>query len=578
MATCREFRRVFGADLVVLPALVRWANEEVKREQALEEARSGKAADLTRLREVAPQLYMAMDARPYQLSGTTFQTTGGQVLLGDQPGLGKTLITLASLIEHGAQRILVMCPRTATRTVWERETARWTPTIATFVAQGDRKHREAEMAEFDKAWFRTSKHTANMLVCNTEMMRIVRKWRCPDGTELQKHPGMKGGCQMGHDHKVVTYPEYPFLFKGKWDAIVLDESHNALATTKNVQSKTISQVRFGAVRLRRQLADNGLALALSGTPARSKLPRFWGTLNWLRPDAFSSYWNFAKRHFKVDDDGYGLVVGTDVLDQEAFDQELRPYYLARTKADVAADLPPITYAGTPPDDNPDGLNGVWLDMGEDQAQAYDKMVEMAQATIEGGTLTANGMLAEITRRRQFACSYGRMTADRKFAPTAKSNKLEWILEFLEEREGHEGKVVIASSFTQIVDLFAAELRKAGHEVLTLTGATSDKARADLVRRFANPDDSARVAIINTFAGGEAITLDQADDMIFTDLPWTSDQAEQVEARIHRVSRIHNVTVWRLLSKGTIDEWMAGTNDEQRQRMLTAKPQAIKEMP
>lgn len=584
MDTCRTFRRVFGLELEVLPALVKWAQAEVKREQAMEGMRSGTTTvSLDRVRELAPQLYLAMDSRPYQLAGTSFLVTAGQALLGDQPGLGKTLQTLATLVQKDARRILVLCPKSATYNVWVRETERWAPTIKPYRAQGSRAQREAVMADFAKTGFITREHPRQrMLICNMEMMRAKRIWTCKDGTETEwnKPPMRKGGCKMAHEHKVSVFYEYPFLFGQKWDAIVLDESHNALASTKNTMSKDITQARLGAMHLRKRLAEGGLALAMSGTPARSKLPRFWGTLNWLRPDVFTSFWNFAKTYFDVEegDGGYSLEVSKDPADPEAFDAALRPYYLARTKADVAKDLPPITYAGTPPEDNPDGLNGVWLDMEERQAKAYDQMVKMAQATIEGGTLLANGVLAEITRRRQFACTYGSLDAAHEFSPAGPSNKLEWILEFLAERAGHEGKVVIASAFTKIVMLFAREIQAAGYEVVTLTGATTDRGRQELVRRFADPEDSARVCIINTYAGGEAITLDAADDMIFTDLPWTSDQAEQVESRIHRVSRVHNVTVYRLMSRGTIDEWMAGTNDEQRQRMLTAKPQALKEMP
>jgi SNF2 family DNA or RNA helicase len=587
METCRTFRRVFGRNLEVLPALVRWAQEAIEIEQAMEGMRSGTTTvDLSRVREMAPQLYLAMDSRPYQIAGTSFLVTAGQALLGDQPGLGKTLQTLATLVQKNCRRILVLCPKSATYNVWVRETERWAPSIKPYRAQGDRKQRELVMTDFAATKIDFSRLgqmvPQRMLICNLEMMRAKRTWICRDETQAEwtKPPMRKGGCKMAHDHKVRVDYEYPFLFSQKWDAIVLDESHNALASTKNTMSKDITQIRLGAMHLRKRLAENGLALAMSGTPARSKLPRFWGTLNWLRPDVFTSFWNFAKAHFDVDEgDGYSLEVSADPSDPEAFDKALRPYYLARTKADVAKDLPPITYAGTPPTDNPDGLNGVWLDMDDRQAKAYREMVDMAQATIEGGTLSANGVLAEIMRRRQFACTYGSLDADGNFSPVGPSNKLEWILEFLQERAGHEGKVVIASAFTKIVMMFAREIEAAGYQVLTLTGNTTDRGRQDLVRRFADPDDPARVCILNTYAGGEAITLDACcDDMIFTDLPWTSDQAEQVESRIHRVSRVHNVTVYRLMSRGTIDEWMAGTNDEQRQRMLSAKPKALKEMP
>jgi SNF2 family DNA or RNA helicase len=129
----------------------------------------------------------------------------------------------------------------------------------------------------------------------------------------------------------------------------------------------------------------------------------------------------------------------------------------------------------------------------------------------------------------------------------------------------------------MVELTAELLRKEGFEVLTLTGATSDKKRADLVARFQDPNDSLQVVVINRKAGGESITLDAADDMIVIDPPWISDDDEQLYARIHRVSRVHQVTIYRLISTGTIDGWIAGLTDDQRAVLATADPRKLSEL-
>jgi SNF2 family DNA or RNA helicase len=572
MATCRDFRKVFGAGLTVRPPLVVWAREEVKREQALELFRNGDVSpnQLSRVRDEAPDLYKAMTDRNYQLAGAAFLAEGKKVILGDEPGLGKTLQTLAAIIESDARTILVACPRTATRAVWFNETRRWAPGICTFLAQGSRSERYDAIDGF-KAFSDDWPDTPRMLIINTEMIRMIPEV-CPYGN-LKGCPTDETSDHK-HDRKVA---DWPFLFEQEWDAIVLDESHNALATTKNVQSKGITQVRFGAVQLRKQLKPDGLAVALSGTPFRSKLPRSWGTLNWLRPDVFTSFWRFAERHFSVDSDGWGNVVGSEPIDQEAFNEALRPYYLVRTKAEAAPDLPPIMYAGTPPPDNPDGSCYIRLDMEPKQAKAYWEMVRLASARINNGTIMATGVLAELTRLRQFANAYGQLWADGSMLPSMPSNKIEWILDFLREREDTGAKVVIASSFTQIVQLVQQTIvwdKDISSDVLTLTGATSDRDRASLVSRFAN-DDRVRIAVINRKAGGEAITLDAADEMVIIDQPWLSDEDEQLTARIHRVSRIHQVTVYRLASTETVDEWMAGITEEQRRILLAAKTRDFK---
>lgn len=587
MDTCRSFRKVFGQGLEIRPPLVQWAREAVKQETRLEDLREEVIDSVTfeRLQEEAPDLLAAMRNRPYQLAGTAFMLAGKDVILGDDPGLGKTLQTLAALIEADAKVILVGCRRTATRTVWERETMRWAPGIATFVAQGNRAEREAVMAEFDS--FPTNlPGVRKMLIINIEMVRAKREEICPaTGGDCAYSPDDRPASHP--KHKYNSHPDWPFLFGQTWDAIVLDESHNLLASTANYQSKRITQQRFGAVMLRRCLRAGGLAIALSGTPFRSKLVKGWGTLNWIRPDLFGSYWKWAEQHFGVEQGQYGKIVGgtgpdgkpvksPEPRDEDAWDRMLRPHYLKRTKATAAADLPAIQYAGTPIA-GPGSPNYVQLDMDPAQAKLYRQMTEDAEVWLEGHKITASGSVAQITRQRQLANAAARRGDGRTVLPELPSNKLEWLVEFMQEREGTGAKVVVASSFTEIVELAADVLRAEGFEVLTLTGATSDRDRSDLVARFQDPADSLQVVCINRMAGGESITLDAADEMVVIDQPWISDQDDQLEARIHRVSRIHQVIVYRLVSLGTIDAWMAGLTDEQREVIAKASPRKLSEM-
>jgi len=597
--TCRTLRRVFGDDLQVHRKLSDWARKEIAAEDA---ANSLKEEDtpvsFERLPVFAPKLYKAVSSRSYQLTGAAFMAIQGAVILGDDPGLGKTLQTLAALIENDMRNILVACPRTATRTVWEAETKRWAPKIKVFVAQGGRAQREEVISQFKK-WPRKYK----MLVINTEMVRAKRVEICPEGyepgeCEIPREQFGKRGEKIKHEHHYETFPDWPQLFEFTWDAIVMDESHMALASTYNIQSKHITQVRYGAMQIRKRVRPDGMALALSGTPNRSRLTKLWGTLNWCRPDEFSSYWQFAGTHFGVEEGKHGMVVAGGKknpvpVDIEQFRKATGPYLIQRSKEIVAPDLPPKFYTGTPPEDDPEGFIGVWLEMEDKQRRAYEEMKKMAASRVKGGEVTAIGVLAEITRLRQFAVSYGRvdpkmvyrtigpdkrgLVEEMEFSPELPSSKLDWILEFLEERKDYESKVVIASSFTSVIEMFAPMIEKQFGPVYQITGHTPDRERARVVNNFNDPDDEVRVCMLNSRAGGVAITLDKCcDDLVFIDLPWTSDEATQVEDRIHRVSRIHNVQIHRLLSEGTVDRWMAENSDEQRQALLSARPKEMRE--
>lgn len=606
MDTCRTFRRLFGSQLSVRKPLSEWAREQIAAGDTLDELRSGATIDFPRLQEEAPFLAAAINSRPYQVSGAAFIKLGRTVILGDAPGLGKTLQAAAAIIESDCRDILVGCPRTATRATWEREIERWCPTISTFVAQGGPEQRYAQMEAFalDRE---ENPDERRILIVNNEMIRARKMWRCkepppdrasdyelvkvpgkrkpqwsPELQEWSKEPGSDGGCTFGHQHEKFNEYQWPFLFEQCWDAIIIDESHNILASQYNVQSKHITQSRYGAMLLRKQLKPGGIALALSATPARAKLTRFWGPLNWCAPKVFSSFWNFAGTHFGVTEGKYGNVIANgdkvpQPRDMVAWHAMLQPYYLVRDKKSAAPDLPDAIYTGTPHPSGGGSGNYVYIDMegdaGNKQARAYQQMKKYAEARVKNGNLSAVGILAEITRLRQFSVSYGKMDGE-EFQPAFPSNKWDWILNFLEEHEGDEGKYLIASNFTRVVNLFRSRFKRLGIESIELTGATSDQARAKFMQRFNDIDDTCKVGLINTRAGGVSLTLDAAcDDIIIVDPPWTSDEEDQLVGRVHRVSRIHQVFVHRLVSVGSIEEWMSLHGQEQREVLSQANPKA-----
>jgi SNF2 family DNA or RNA helicase len=137
------------------------------------------------------------------------------------------------------------------------------------------------------------------------------------------------------------------------------------------------------------------------------------------------------------------------------------------------------------------------------------------------------------------------------------------------------KVVIASGFTKLANLFAGAIMAARYPTITLTGETSSKMR-DVAQDTFLRDPSIRVIVINLYAGGEAIDLSSADDLILVDEPWTDAPRQQVENRIQSLAKQQQVTVHYLRSENSIDQQMADMNEEQRKAILAAKPEALRE--
>jgi SNF2 family DNA or RNA helicase len=563
LQTCRALRAQFGSRIRIHPELAAWAWEARTAEDLQIELRSARDADLQLVPAVAPALTKALADRTYQRIGARFIANGRTVLIADEPGLGKTLETLAGLVEAGAKRVLVFAKKKAAATVWGNEIPRWLGSKAeVYMATGDltaaKRQQALDLYRLDSEYVGDNPDAPIMfVVCNIEMVRLAKRGA----------------------------PKFPHLFAEDWDAIVVDESHNALIG-KHTQSKHITQTRYGMMRL--PLRKGGLKIALSGTPSRGKSENIWGTMNWLRPDLFGSYWRFVKSYFELLD-GYkeARVVG-EIRDGAGYDKALAPFLLRRTKAEVVPEMPPRQYCGTPLDWNDaETTVGVWLDMTSQQAKHYAEMQALAETRLESGLLMANGILAEMTRLKQFATCCWKIdgyktvwkidseTGERvqsqvaNMVPGLPSNKYDWILEFAQERVAAGLKIVVASQYTRILNAFSSQLRADGLESYLLTGETRERDVAAIVAAFNSKQDDVPVLFLNTKAGGESITLDAcADDVVFIDETYIPDDQEQVENRLHRVSRIHQVNIWYLRSLGTIDEEIC--------RVTGAREGAVKE--
>lgn len=524
-AVCRDLREQFGTRLRIGNVLADWYRAAATAEQQQLDLRAATDAVLKRVPEVAPILAGAMENRTYQRVAARFIADGRNVLIADEPGLGKTLEALAAVVEVGAKAtVLVFAKKKAVETVWAPEIKRWLGDVAeVHPITGTGPQRVLKLRDA-KAAMAERPDKYHFVICNIEMVRWPK-----DGS-----------------------PKFPHLFNITWDAIIVDESHKALIG-KHTMSNSITQTRYGMMKLKAH-ADT-IKVALSGTPFRGKPDNLWGTLNWLRPDLYTGYWRFAERFFDVDDNGWGKKVGGLRPEKiEEFDQALAPIMLRRTKAEVAPEMPARRYGGTPLDSSdPQSTIGVWLEMDSKQAKHYKQMSDQARIRFEEGDLTANGVLPEMTRLKQFAVCDWKMEGD-QLVPVKPSAKYDWLKEFVEERAENGTKVVVASQFTKVVNAFAKWLEADGIRSYVLTGETTDKQATERVAAFNNPEDATPVFLINTLAGGESINLDNcSDDVVFLDETYIPDDQEQVENRIHRMSRIHQVTVWYLRSLGTIEK-------------------------
>lgn len=85
-------------------------------------------------------------------------------------------------------------------------------------------------------------------------------------------------------------------------------------------------------------------------------------------------------------------------------------------------------------------------------------------------------------------------------------------------------------------------------------------RQSLIDEFSS-DSSIFVFILSTRAGGLGINLTAADTVIIHDIDFNPYNDKQAEDRCHRMGQTKVVNVFRLISRGTIEEGMWQMNQE-----------------
>lgn len=596
LETCIQLREVFGQQLQIGPALWAWAKSERESRARLGDMSAAFDAEVNVLPRVAPFLAKAMEVRKYQRAGVRFIVEGRNVLIADDPGLGKTLEAIGGIVESGLPGpYLVVTPKTAVESVWARELPRWVPGVDVLTVPDGRAYRDAALDKFvglyetdaiDQEQAREVSESLNRtwVVVHPEMARTKSWWTCrrcgkrtpwttkPTPTLDCGHTKDAVGVDLEHEHV------FPQLFSVRWGAMIVDESHDSLVR----KSGTPTQRRRGLEMLGKLVRPDGLKVAMSGTPWRGKPFQLWGTLNWLDDKKYGGFWRWAQQYWELG--GYsGYEIGAMKPEREhMLWDSLKPILLRRTKMEVAADLPEKTHVGTrlDPSDS-DSPVGVWLPMDPKQQKLYDQMAQLSSVKLPGGMLDAIGPLAQLTRLRQLATSCGQMDSDVDFRPTLPSNKFEYIVELLGQLgypDDPQTKVIIVSQFVKVLEMINAGLARVVDPArrCMLTGKVTGKRRQQLIEGFNSIDGGPEIMMMNTKVGGTAITIDTADVMVFVDEARNPDDQLQAEDRIHRVSNPRPVWYHYLRSIGTVDVGtaiVAGDRSAEGRRLLDERREA-----
>ncbi|CAK5264971.1 unnamed protein product [Mycena citricolor] len=133
-----------------------------------------------------------------------------------------------------------------------------------------------------------------------------------------------------------------------------------------------------------------------------------------------------------------------------------------------------------------------------------------------------------------------------------SAKLAALDALLQELKTGDHRVLIYFQMTRMMDLMEEYLIYRQYKYLRLDGSSKIEDRRDMVIDWQTKPDIF-VFILSTRAGGLGINLTAADTVIFYDHDWNPSNDAQAMDRAHRLGQTRQVTVYRLITKGTIDQ-------------------------
>lgn len=121
------------------------------------------------------------------------------------------------------------------------------------------------------------------------------------------------------------------------------------------------------------------------------------------------------------------------------------------------------------------------------------------------------------------------------------------------------RVLIFCQMKQMLDIIETDLFKQHMPAVTymrLDGGTDPKKRHAIVQTF-NADPSIDCLLLTTHVGGLGLTLTGADTVIFVEHDWNPMKDLQAMDRAHRIGQKKVVNVYRLITKGTLEEKIMG---------------------
>ncbi|KAI6281626.1 hypothetical protein MCOR27_004157 [Pyricularia oryzae] len=424
-------------------------------------------------------------------------------VLADEMGLGKTIQICAfmaalALNEPKCWPFLVVVPN-STCPNWRREIKQWVPDLRVVCYHGGKVPQD--------------------LALRNELF--------PDGRDNMKAHVVVMSYDSASDMSTRTY------FKNvHWKALVVDEGQRL----KNDQNILYVALRAMKIPFR---------ILLTGTPLQNNKRELFNLVQFI-----DSSKNAAKL-----DERFAELTKENI---PQLHDEIKPYFLRRTKAEVLKFLPPMGQVIVP----------VTMSFVQEKLckSIMTKSPQLIQAIFaknkmgvkERGSL--NNILMQLRKCLCHPFVYSRDVEDTTLDPETMqrnlieaSPKLVLLSRMLPKLKEKGHRVLIFSQFLDQLDIIEDFLAGLGFLYQRLDGTMSSLEKQKRIDEFNAPSSELFAFLLSTRAGGVGINLATADTVIIMDPDFNPHQDLQALSRAHRIGQMNKVLCFQLMTKGSVEE-------------------------
>lgn len=461
---------------------------------------------------------------PYQQTGVKWlwelhqACVGG--IIGDEMGLGKTIQVIAFLAGLKSSKIemfretykslgptIIVCPATVMHQ-WVQELHSWFPPIRVAILHS------------------TGSFTGN----KSTLIKNINKF---NGILITTYSG------------VTDYQD--MLYNYEWHYVILDEGHKI----RNPDAQTtIACKRFRSPH----------RIILSGSPIQNNLKELWSLFDFVYPGKLGTLPIFMEQ-FSIPITQGGYANATEVQVTIAFKcatvlkNTIKPYLLRRMKEDVNSTI-------NLPKKNEQVL---FCKLTDEQTALYQTYLDSAAVKdIFRGSPQLFVALINLRKICNHPSLFGGfkgmkkthdgeiVTDDTDYGYYRRSGKMQVVDALLRLwfKQGH--KILLFTQGTQMMVIIEKYLNYKNYKSLKMDGSTSIRARQPIIKRF-NEDKSIFIFLLTTRVGGIGVNLIGASRIIIYDPDWNPSTDLQARERAWRIGQDQPVTIYRLLTAGTIEE-------------------------